>query len=55
MTAISERTLPKDPMITNGLILASNPMGSAMAPLIAASALLAVGSELSNERTAPPM
>jgi len=43
MKAISERTLPKDRMTANGLMLASNPMGSAIAPLIAAPALLAVG------------
>lgn len=43
MKAISERTLPKDRMTANGLMLASNPLGSALAPLIAAPALLAVG------------
>jgi sugar phosphate permease len=43
MKAISERTLPKARMTANGLMLASNPMGSAIAPLIAAPALLAVG------------
>jgi sugar phosphate permease len=43
MKAISERTLPKDRMTANGAMLASNPLGSAIAPLIAAPALLAVG------------
>lgn len=43
MKAISERTLPKDRMTANGMMLASNPLGSALAPLIAAPALLAVG------------
>lgn len=43
MKAISERTLPKDRMTANGAMLASNPFGSAIAPLVAAPAMLAVG------------
>jgi sugar phosphate permease len=43
MKAISERTLPQDRMTANGLMLASNPLGAALAPLVAAPALIAVG------------
>ncbi|MCW2946370.1 MAG: transporter [Actinoallomurus sp.] len=43
MKAISERTLPEDRMTANGAMLASNPLGSAIAPLVAAPAMLAVG------------
>lgn len=43
MKAISERTLPKDRMTANGAMLASNPLGAALAPLVAAPALMAVG------------
>jgi MFS family permease len=43
MKAVSERTLPKDRMTANGLILASNPLGAALAPLVAAPLLIVVG------------
>lgn len=43
MKSISERTLPRQRMTANGLMLASNPLGSALAPLIAAPVLIAFG------------
>ncbi len=43
MKAISERTLPHQRMTATGLMLASNPLGSALAPLVAAPVLIAFG------------
>jgi sugar phosphate permease len=43
MKAITERTRPQQRMFANGVMLCSNSLGSAVAPLIAAPALAAVG------------
>jgi len=43
MKAVSERTLPHQRMTSNGLMLASNPLGSALAPLVAGPVLIAFG------------
>lgn len=43
MKAVSERTEPHNRMTANGIILGSNPFGAALAPLIAAPVITAVG------------
>ncbi|WP_051579980.1 MFS transporter [Pseudonocardia acaciae] len=43
MKATTERTSPKTRMTANGIILGSNPFGAALAPLIAAPVIAAVG------------
>ena len=43
MKAVSERTTPRARMTGNGVMLASNPFGAALAVLIAGPALVAVG------------
>lgn len=43
MKAVTERTEPKSRMTANGIILGSNPFGAALAPLIAAPIITAVG------------
>lgn len=43
MKAIAERTTPKSRLTANGTMIASNSLGSAIAPLIAAPAIAAVG------------
>jgi sugar phosphate permease len=43
MKAIAERTTPKQRLTANGVMLCSNPLGSALAPLVAAPAIAAVG------------
>lgn len=43
MKAIGERTPKKSRMTSNGVMLASNPLGSALAPLMAAPAIALVG------------
>ncbi|GAB2965491.1 MFS transporter [Amycolatopsis acidiphila] len=43
MKAVTERTEPRTRMTANGIILGSNPFGAALAPLIAAPVITAVG------------
>lgn len=43
MKAVAERTEPRTRMTANGIILGSNPFGAALAPLIAAPVIAAVG------------
>ncbi|MDT7590066.1 MAG: hypothetical protein QOE32_7616 [Pseudonocardiales bacterium] len=43
MKAVAERTVPRTRMTANGIILGSNPFGAALAPLIAAPVITAVG------------
>jgi MFS family permease len=43
MKAVTERTEPKTRMTANGIMLGSNPFGAALAPLIAAPVITAVG------------
>jgi predicted MFS family arabinose efflux permease len=43
MKAVSERTSPNTRMTANGIILGSNPFGAALAPLVAAPVIAAVG------------
>jgi MFS family permease len=43
MKAVSARTRPDQRMTANGLMVCSNPLGAAIAPLVAAPALAAVG------------
>lgn len=43
MKAVAARTTPQQRMTANGLMVCSNPLGAAIAPLIAAPALAAVG------------
>ncbi len=43
MKAISERTSGRNRMTANGIMLASNPLGAALAPLVAAPAIALVG------------
>ncbi len=43
MKAIAERTTPRQRLTADGVMLSSNPLGSALAPLVAAPAILAVG------------
>ncbi|MBO0873173.1 MAG: MFS transporter [Pseudonocardia sp.] len=43
MKAVAERTAPKARMTANGIMLGSNPFGAALAPLIAAPVIAAVG------------
>lgn len=43
MKAIAERTTPKQRLTASGVMLCSNPLGSALAPLVAAPAIVAVG------------
>jgi MFS family permease len=43
MKAVTERTEPKTRMTANGIILGANPLGAALAPLIAAPVITAFG------------
>jgi MFS family permease len=43
MKAVTERTEPRVRMTANGIILGSNPFGAALAPLVAAPVITAVG------------
>ena len=43
MKAVTERTEPRIRMTANGIILGSNPFGAALAPLVAAPVITAVG------------
>jgi sugar phosphate permease len=43
LKAVTERTEPRTRMTANGIMLGSNPLGAALAPLIAAPVIVAVG------------